>query len=353
MKITKEHIKAAYPELNGRLVEWIDTINTNAYEVALLEQGAQDQFVTADEARALGAGNAEFQTLLEPYEWILCSANCQYMCAYKYRAIRKEVPTCQVQLIDGFTSGEVIIMTREAAKKLQAETKDACDWFFPDHTNTNHWEPIDFNAEGIYTYKRKANLVKLDGVLMTREAAFDIWESKKDTCALYFTPCGKIDWMLFVLLSECEFGSQAEYQLRPKAKKPVSWTDMPAGVALTFYGNRCLFLGASETKALISSKDGLCATGIDLKIAFDEKALTLAPADQQPWLNWRGGDRPVPDGVLVEVTCRSGNRDKQQAIKLTWGHSSERQRSESANLFDIIEYRVIGIAEGYKLEGSK
>ena len=79
----------------------------------------------------------------------------QFMNPVQYRCTPK--PTCQVRNLD---TGELKTMTREAAKLLQAETKDTREWFFPNRTNANYWGSIDFNADGIYTYKLKANIVK-------------------------------------------------------------------------------------------------------------------------------------------------------------------------------------------------
>lgn len=71
------------------------------------------------------------------------------------------------------------------------------------------------------------------------------------------------------------------------------------------------------------------------------KAIEIALAEQQPWLNWRGGECPVPEGVMVEVTYRSGATDKGEGIGQAWGLYN--------NAGDIIEYRITGIAKGWKL----
>lgn len=61
-------------------------------------------------------------------------------------------PTCQVRNLD---TGGLKTMTREAAKKLQAETKDACDWFVPASKGSIQ-SMFTFTDGGIYTYKLKA-----------------------------------------------------------------------------------------------------------------------------------------------------------------------------------------------------
>lgn len=143
-----------------------------------------EQYITSDEARKLGVGNAE---ALYNGNWITCNIHCIYPSGLKYRAIKQPepveqwqendnsrgfdklaekqhpellIPTCQVRNED---TGELKTMTREAAKLLQAETKDVCDWFYPEMMGNPliAIAPLGFGDVGIYTYKLKANLVKL------------------------------------------------------------------------------------------------------------------------------------------------------------------------------------------------
>lgn len=155
--ITIEQVAAIYPHCDPKDHLYIMGIENKLIEKYNAEQATQDQFITADEARALGAGNAEMWIT---NEWIVCGIGCNYLLNYmgdpvKYRAIRKEVPaapTCQVRNDD---TGVTETMTREAAQKLQAETKDVCDWFDPSNDNCEPF-PLEFNASGIYIYKLKA-----------------------------------------------------------------------------------------------------------------------------------------------------------------------------------------------------
>ena len=71
----------------------------------------------------------------------------------QYRRTPK--PTCQVQLINGFQSGEVITMTREAARKLQAELGDTVEWFDPESFAPVLKDGFNFTMNGTYTYRTK------------------------------------------------------------------------------------------------------------------------------------------------------------------------------------------------------
>lgn len=53
------------------------------------------------------------------------------------------------------------------------------------------------------------------------------------------------------------------------------------------------------------------------------------------WIEWNGGECPVPEDTLVRVRFRSGNEDDCPADILWWGRTS-------GNLgHDIIAYRII------------
>jgi hypothetical protein len=64
---------------------WFIGVNTRINEIALAEQ-QEIEYITAAQARELGAGNAEW---LQPYynEWCVCDESCRYAVELKYRAI--------------------------------------------------------------------------------------------------------------------------------------------------------------------------------------------------------------------------------------------------------------------------
>lgn len=54
---------------------------------------------------------------------------------------------------------------------------------------------------------------------------------------------------------------------------------------------------------------------------------------------WKGGECPVPEGVMVELHFRGGEEDTHEGITMAW----ERRGSVS----DIIGYRILGLADGW------
>ena len=172
----------------------------------------------------------------------------------------------------------------------------------------------------------KANLVKLDGVCMTREAAIAIWESKKDTCDVWFkSPIGV--WVL-TEGNDCAFlwtAKDGEYQLRPKTKKQVSWTDMPVGV-MTDKGE---FRGTYTTHCdglhldLERPHEGGLGVNLDGEPA---SLIKLAPADQQNWIAAQEDGTALHEG-LSYVKRWSGEDDCQ-----------------------LLAFKVIGIADGWELK---
>lgn len=55
---------------------------------------------------------------------------------------------------------------------------------------------------------------------------------------------------------------------------------------------------------------------------------------------WEGGECPVPEGVMVEIILRTGVKCLANGVNWwRWEHLN--------SMFDIIAYRIIGVAEGY------
>jgi hypothetical protein len=176
-------------------------------------------------------------------------------------------------------------MLRTDAQKLQRQTKDTHDWFYDNGAAAIRGDVFGFDSQSDlpYSYKTKAT-IKLDG-------------------------------------------------------KMVTWADMPAGVLVTVkaFKEAYVFQGLAEAGYALITRAG--------KSMYPAPSiLELAPAADQPWVNWRGGDCPVPVGVLVEVTLRNGKVKKLSLNELDWKHTLDTA--------DIIEYRITGLAEGYKMESS-
>jgi hypothetical protein len=117
-----------------------------------------------------------------------------------------------------------IRMLRTEALKLQRQTKDTHEWFNPNSGSTCYLS----DAEEIYNYRTKAT-IKLDGRMVTPEQAAAEWESKKETCDVWYRSDNFLEWGIQKPFSgkyTHDWNKQtqvngAEYEIRPKQ---VSWT---------------------------------------------------------------------------------------------------------------------------------
>jgi hypothetical protein len=321
----------------------VDVFN-KAQELA--EANAQQEtYISAGEARKLGAGNAEWRIVASEIEprWYLCTEQINYCDSieYRYRAIKQAQPEpvdphatfraeyqrqrnavpCELGFylwefkrsqetkfstiktsLGEFYNGydyrctdvscmvskdgkPAVRMLRTDAQKLQRQTKDTHDWFYDNGAAAIRGDVFGFDSQSDlpYSYKTKAT-IKLDG-------------------------------------------------------KMVTWADMPVGIAVQTVNKKmlCTFVGTNGDLLSVYNK----TIGAD---DYRASRFELAPAADQPWVNWRGGDCPVPVGVLVEVTLRNGKVKKLSLNELDWKHTLDTA--------DIIEYRITGLAEGYKMESS-
>ena len=69
------------------------------------------------------------------------------------------------------------------------------------------------------------------------------------------------------------------------------------------------------------------------KAKFDAAQMALPIADEG-WIEWKGGDRPVVAGVIVDTKWRNGTIYTDNAACFGWDHISEQ--------YDIIAYRIAG-----------
>jgi hypothetical protein len=51
-----------------------------------------------------------------------------------------------------------------------------------------------------------------------------------------------------------------------------------------------------------------------------------------PWIEWRGGDCPLPEYEKPEVRYRSGGTTEEQATRIRWQHTGQWD--------DVLAYRV-------------
>jgi hypothetical protein len=115
-EITQEHMLEAFGDTKPTWGQWSYAITdfcNKAIEIALAEQSAQqEQYITAAQARELGAGNAVY-TIEDSGVWHICFADCDYLDktgitgrVIKYRAITQAEPEPadpHAALRDGYT----------------------------------------------------------------------------------------------------------------------------------------------------------------------------------------------------------------------------------------------------------
>lgn len=108
-KITKEHYIKAWDFPIGASVPTAVDICNRAIEIALAEQQAQQEseFITAAQARELGAGKAEWRHNLYRPNWVICVKGLDYKSeingvAVEYRAIKKSEPVDAMVLRSDF-----------------------------------------------------------------------------------------------------------------------------------------------------------------------------------------------------------------------------------------------------------
>lgn len=124
--ITFEQIAATYPNESTETCNSILTRCNNAISEYNKVNAEQEQpLISAEEARKLGAGKAEFLGKFSG-NWIVCEEFCSYSSDYKYRAIKQPEPatigmrdtaykdstpkpTCQIKNLD---TGVTETMTR-------------------------------------------------------------------------------------------------------------------------------------------------------------------------------------------------------------------------------------------------
>ena len=132
--------------------------------------------------------------------------------------------------------------------------------------------------------------------------------------------------------SQCEWRADREYKIvrKQEKKRLIDWAKMPKGV-MTNYGWLISFEGEFKERR---------PTLLDAEVWFyDVSLLRLAPAEQQPWILWQGGECPVPNDIIVEVEFRNGGSCVDEPNCFRWG--------KTGTSGDIIAYRIAGLAQGW------
>lgn len=83
-----------------------------------------------------------------------------------------------------------------------------------------------------------------------------------------------------------------------------------------------LEIGANEARALGRAF-----------VALRQQLEAVKPEQDDGWIPWGGGKRPVADHVKVEYQLRAGAKGSEPAKRLEWQHEGTRH--------DIIAYRVV------------
>jgi hypothetical protein len=284
IEITSDHISEArskanelgmsYMQSNKSLAALANAAQAIAEAAARVHpdsiEAEQSEFISAEQARALGAGGAQYLNAFG--HWCECSDGFQYptwrgTTEFKYRAIKQPAPRTTV-------NGES--MTVEAAEKLKEKLGDTVDWFDwsamrPQTKSLGTW---GFSSEDFYAYTPK----------------------------------------------------------QPKLK-PLDWSKMPigvmtdAGIFSAFHWGYCIVVMPMHEMPQRILPQNLC----------------LAPASEQPWLYWGGGECPVPEGCTFEVTLR----DKE--IRTSVGTFKYGYVDTDC---EVIAYRITGVASGYTDGGA-
>jgi hypothetical protein len=369
-QITVDHLNAALKSVamhaDGKY-SVVDVFN-KAQELA--EANAQQEtYITADQAQKRGAGNAEYRSN-KFWVWQTCGENFMYWSTLQYRAIKQAQPEpvdphaalraeygkqvmlgtvkfykweckfdnyydwSEVSVGAGFSSNKqyrctdiscyvskdgdpAIRMLRKDVQELQAKLGNAVEWETPTgyHSRCN----FEFDQIRTYTYRTKAT-IKLDGNMVTPEQAAAEWESKQETCDLWFksTDCSWVK--LSNLIPIVTVSSEGEYELRAKPAKEVKWADVPAGVALKQKDDTLLYLYHGFNSSYKPQLSNLGAEACNIfSTPFEE--LELAPAADQPWIARQDSYKGQVLGLVYE-----------------WR--------------DNKSYKITGLAEGFKMEGS-
>lgn len=336
MKIQQSHIEKAMREMPGYQYRMVDLAN-RAIEIAQAE-AEQSEYISADEARALGAGGAEYLDYrgdwttkdIDQYQTISLFTGKPI----KYRAIKQPKPAEPHAELKALY-----------AQQVAEGTLDNFVWEWA--SMSNDWYEVVCNLGVFHEFNqyrctpKPTCQVKLDGELMSREAAIAEATAKKLTHDVWTKYDKRTEFEKTSICFNAYTNQAFEYQLRPKAKKVISWSSLPVGV-MTNKGELRFINLANNMACCEHGKKSLHNWVL-------VEQLTLAPAAEQPWLNWRGGSEcPVPEGVMVECTQRDKRRFTMQGTLCVWEYGFGVGPHTGG---DIIEYRIVGIELGYVLGG--
>lgn len=139
---------------------------------------------------------------------------------------------------------------------------------------------------------------------------------------------------------EVQCFGEKEVGMRPRAKK-IDWAKVAVDTPVLVRGaGRAAWLCRRYAEPGATFPNGAdsyaAAPGL---AAWPEMQLDFGA----PFLYWPGGTTaPLPEGVMVEVIRRAGDRDANDAAFYIWRHSKNARGDE------IIAYRAVGLAQGWE-----
>ena len=319
--ITIEQAKAFSGENDAARIATIFNQGIDAYNEKQAQQ--ESKYITAEQARELGAGNAEFHKPVPAYqslnEWDVVGYTHQYSHHNKYRPIKQAPPVP----VDPHAA-----LRAEYAKQVKEGTTGFYLWEFKNGMTTT-WTAVNDGLGMFYSINQYrctdiSCMVALKGepaVRMLRTEAQELQRELGDT----------VEWSLcgITFLWEGDvftFEANRTYTYAPKALKQVSWSDMPQFVKVQHKTTKqtFTFLGVDKFGYLeVFRRD--CGD-----YSYNPPALELVPASEQPWIAVNGKFNKV-EGLIYETKADAGCG------------TSDR---------DIACFKITGIAKGYVLESK-
>lgn len=140
-----------------------------------------------------------------------------------------------------------------------------------------------------------------------------------------FTDYKAMSYWLAVYLGEAIKANNTPYKIGVRYKN-TGRPDLPDGAVITIWSNS----GAVHTHQRVWRWNWQVS---DLDFCIKEWELVSLPEEDDGWIEWGGGNRPVNSGAMVEVMYKNKHTEINKAGLLIWYHNGRD--------YDIIRYRVV------------
>ncbi len=157
----------------------------------------------------------------------------------------------------------------------------------------------------------------------------------------------KFPWKLLQIGAHIDDYARWEYREKPAeppAKRKIDWSKMPVDTLCEVGTEKLYFTGKThsdgEPTFFLNGKTSF--TGVQAG-EFD-RPIKLIPQNWKPWFD---GECPVPEGVRFDITRRDG-LIVTGTLDHYCSHSHVSWSTERECSFEIIAYRIIGVAEGWE-----